>query len=283
MSKSVVSVASKAENNLHYYFLWICVPKRLLRLMQRWQYITKIHLTLKANFLLSLLWSFLKLTINNLQQKSLYINKADCIQVITFNIMYAKVDGFSATFAACDSTFTIHDTKWVTLEPTQASNMTWTHHEPSSNIKAGWASQACCEGGNGLKTHFHRLRDTFACHYTEIAARSNQKWFLKTGFFSGTLWSEVWPATGSSSSKNSKTHGSPARGLKTVTCSCLPLWYLQWSSETKIHTGSDEQDLRGKQRELTRHISEYVSYFPTAHVEPVCQWGPASSIICALT
>ena len=130
-------------------------------------------------------------------------------------------------------------------EPTQTSNMTWTHHEPSSNIKAGRASQACCEGGNGLKTHFHRLRDTFACHYTEIAAWPNQKWFFKTGFLPAPYmkWN-IWPA-GSSSDSDSTAHSSPARGLKTVTCYCLPSWYFQWGSE--IHTG----DLREENKETS--------------------------------
>ncbi|KAK5858264.1 hypothetical protein PBY51_002417 [Eleginops maclovinus] len=54
-------------------------------------------------------------------------------------------------------------------------NASW---KTSSNIKASRASPACCEGGSGLKTHFHRLRDTFACHYTELAARPNHKCFL---------------------------------------------------------------------------------------------------------
>lgn len=168
--------------------------------------------------------------------------------------MYAKIGGSRAMFAACDNTSTIHDTKWVTLEPTQTSNMTWTHHEPSSNIKAGWASQACCECGNGLKRHFHRLRDTFACHYTEIAARPNQKWLKKLFFLAPYMkWSQP-PATSSSGGSSSKAHSSPAQGLKAVTCYCLPFLYFQWGSETKIHTGSDERALRRKQRPHTTHF-----------------------------
>lgn len=85
--------------------------------------------------------------------------------------------------------YTNTDTECVTLDPTHSSNMTWMHHGPGSNIKAGWASRARCEGGNGLKTHFHRLRDTFACYYTEIAARPNQKGFLKSRFFRLPTWS----------------------------------------------------------------------------------------------
>lgn len=85
--------------------------------------------------------------------------------------------------------YTNADTECVTLDPTHSSNMTWMHHGPGSNIKAGWASRARCEGGNGLKTHFHRLRDTFACYYTEIAARPNQKGFLKSRFFRLPTWS----------------------------------------------------------------------------------------------
>ncbi len=133
-----------------------------------------------------------KSAINKPQHKLLYINKIDNSQII-FSIMFAKNLQFSAMFAACNNTSTIQDTKRVTQEPTQTSDMTWTHHEPSSNIKARWASQACCEGGNGLKTHFHRLRDAFACHYTEIAAWPNQKWFFKKCFFFHPAWSEVWP------------------------------------------------------------------------------------------
>lgn len=85
--------------------------------------------------------------------------------------------------------YTNADTECVTLDPTHSSNMTWMRHGPGSNIKAGWASRARCEGGNGLKTHFHRLRDTFACYYTEIAARPNQKGFLKSRFFRLPTWS----------------------------------------------------------------------------------------------
>ena len=85
--------------------------------------------------------------------------------------------------------YTNADTKCVTLDPTHSSNMTWMHHGPGSNIKAGWASRARCEGGNGLKTHFHRLRDTFAYYYTEITARPNQNGFLKSRFFRLPTWS----------------------------------------------------------------------------------------------
>lgn len=41
-----------------------------------------------------------------------------------FSIIYGKRGESSDMFAACDNTYTIHNTKWVTMEPTQTSDMT---------------------------------------------------------------------------------------------------------------------------------------------------------------
>lgn len=43
---------------------------------------------------------------------------------ISFSIMYGRSSGSSDMFAACDNTYTIHNIKWVTMEPTQTSDMT---------------------------------------------------------------------------------------------------------------------------------------------------------------
>lgn len=60
---------------------------------------------------------------SSIQQNLPHINKIDWILVIQKWSLVASC--IRAMFAACDNTCTIHDSKWVTLGPTQTSDMKW--------------------------------------------------------------------------------------------------------------------------------------------------------------